>query len=159
MNEPAPCTSLRTTFVALIITNGLIGLADFVVAMLLLFRTTVVQILSRLSDSVASLSSIITKLTAMLTTMTPHAYEIAIFYFVSHAAIKLFLCWALLKNKLWAYPLAIIFFGLFSLYQLRAVISAYTFFDFLLLMFNIVVLWMVVREYRQVRAVVKPVVY
>ncbi len=39
-------------------------------------------------------------------------------YLLSHGIIKLGLVVALLKRKLWAYPLAIIVFGLFIVYQI-----------------------------------------
>ena len=39
-------------------------------------------------------------------------------YLFSHGVIKIGLVWALLKHKLWAYPLSIIVFGAFIVYQL-----------------------------------------
>ena len=42
----------------------------------------------------------------------------AAYYLLSHGVTKAFLVGALLKNKLWAYPLALIVFGAFIAYQL-----------------------------------------
>lgn len=39
-------------------------------------------------------------------------------YLFSHGVIKLYLVWALLKRKLYIYPVAIVVFGLFIIYQL-----------------------------------------
>jgi uncharacterized membrane protein len=39
-------------------------------------------------------------------------------YLFSHGVIKIGLVWALLRHKLWAYPLSIIVFGAFIVYQL-----------------------------------------
>ena len=39
-------------------------------------------------------------------------------YLVAHGVIKLFLVAGLLREKLWAYPAALWFFGIFILYQL-----------------------------------------
>lgn len=39
-------------------------------------------------------------------------------YLISHGVIKVFLIMALLKRKLWAYPLAIAVFSLFIIYQI-----------------------------------------
>jgi uncharacterized membrane protein len=39
-------------------------------------------------------------------------------YLFSHGVIKIGLVWALLNHKLWAYPLSIIVFGAFIVYQL-----------------------------------------
>jgi uncharacterized membrane protein len=150
-----PDTSLRKAFVALIITNGLIGLADAGVAFLLIFRHIVLTALAYIGSLFPFLSAVTQWLATTLASLAGHSYGVAIFYFVSHAMIKIFLCWALLKQKLWAYPLAITFFGLFSVYQLIAVIRTHAFFDGLLLLFNVIVLWMVMREYKRVRTILK----
>ncbi len=39
-------------------------------------------------------------------------------YLVIHGAIKIFLVWALLKNKLWAYPVTLALLGIFIVYQI-----------------------------------------
>ncbi len=73
-------------------------------------------------------------------------------YLLSHGIVKIILVIGLLKNKLWAYPSALIVFGLFILYQLYLLshklslaMVALTFFDF-------VVMYLVWREYRIVRS-------
>ncbi len=40
------------------------------------------------------------------------------FFLLSHGLIKIFLIIALFKKKLWAYPLAIVVFGMFIIYQM-----------------------------------------
>lgn len=39
-------------------------------------------------------------------------------YLLSHGVLKIWLVWALLKSKLWAYPVAIVVFVLFGVYQM-----------------------------------------
>lgn len=76
-------------------------------------------------------------------------------YLVSHGVIKLFLIIALLKRKIWAYPLAIIVFVSFVGYQ----IYRYTFTNslglILLSIFDIIVIILTIREYRIIKKVMR----
>ena len=47
-----------------------------------------------------------------------NAHIFAIVYLIAHGVINIFLTVSLLKNKIWAYPWAIILFGAFIVYQL-----------------------------------------
>lgn len=72
-------------------------------------------------------------------------------YLFSHGLIKIFLIIALLKRKMWAYPLAIIIFIAFVGYQ----IYRYTFTNslglILLSIFDIIVIVLTIREYRKIK--------
>ncbi len=71
---------------------------------------------------------------------------------LSHGIVKLVLVIGLLRNKLWAYPAALIVFGLFVVYQ----IYLYTFNHSLaiaaLTLFDLVVMYFVYREWRVVKS-------
>lgn len=71
-------------------------------------------------------------------------------YLLSHGVIKLGLAVALLKNKLWAYPLAIGFIGLFMLYQVYRLSLGYSLGLVLLTIFDVVVVYLIWHEYRTV---------
>lgn len=72
----------------------------------------------------------------------------AAFYLLSHGIIKLWLVIGLLRNKLWYYPTAMIFFGLFIIYQ----VYRFTFTHSILLMFitilDIAIIILTWHEYR-----------
>jgi uncharacterized membrane protein len=72
-------------------------------------------------------------------------------YLLSHGVIKLSLVWALLKYKLWAYPLSIAVFGAFIAYQ----IYRYTFTHgvglIALSVFDLVVISLIYLEYRALK--------
>lgn len=72
-------------------------------------------------------------------------------YLFSHGIIKLFLVVALLKRKLWAYPLAIIFFFLFILYQLYRLTYDHALWLVLLTIFDIAVIILTDLEYQQLK--------
>ncbi len=76
-------------------------------------------------------------------------------YLLSHGIVKLVLVVGLLRNRLWAYPAALIVFGLFALYQVylytfnhSLAVDALTLFDFVVMYF-IWREWYIVREHRQ----------
>ena len=76
-------------------------------------------------------------------------------YLLSRGAIKLFLVFALLKNKLWAYPASLVVLGLFVLYQLYQIALTLSALLIALTIFDLVVMWFIWREYEVVRSHVK----
>ena len=135
------------TFVATIIVNGLVGLADIVVATFFIFQKNVINILERLAYGDGTLGKLAVYIKDALLNLSTHSHRVAVWYFLSHGIIKIFLTWALLRNKLWAYPLAILFFSIFSFYQLTSLPDNHSIFDLILLFVNLIVLVFVAREY------------
>lgn len=70
------------------------------------------------------------------------------FYLLSHGVIKLFLVVGLLRNKLWAYPMAIIVFILFVIYQVYRYSFTHSLFLIFLTIFDIIIIWLTWHEYR-----------
>lgn len=75
----------------------------------------------------------------------------AAYYLLSHGVIKLVLVWSLLKNSLWAYPLAIIVFGGFIAYQLYRFTFTRSVGLIALSVFDLGVIWLVWLEYRALK--------
>ncbi len=69
-------------------------------------------------------------------------------YLLSHGVIKIGLVWALLKRKLWAYPLSIIVFGAFIVYQLYRFTFTHGVGLIALSVFDLLVIWLIYLEYR-----------
>jgi uncharacterized membrane protein len=69
-------------------------------------------------------------------------------YLLSHGVIKIGLVWALLKRKLWAYPLSIIVFGAFIVYQLYRYTFTHGLGLIALSVFDLLVIWLIYLEYR-----------
>jgi uncharacterized membrane protein len=76
----------------------------------------------------------------------------AAYYLLSHGVAKAFLAGALLKNKLWAYPLAVIVFGAFIAYQLYRFTFTHGIGLIALSLFDLVVIWLIWLEYRALRS-------
>lgn len=72
----------------------------------------------------------------------------AALYLVSHGLIKTVLVAGLLRDKLWAYPSAIVVFALFIVYQLYRYTFTHSIFLILLTVLDLVVIGLTWHEYR-----------
>ena len=72
----------------------------------------------------------------------------AAFYLLSHGIIKMALVIALIKNKLWAYPVSIFVLLAFILYQTVSFFESHSIFLALLTIFDLAVIWLIAHEYR-----------
>src|SRR6185437_15800009 len=80
----------------------------------------------------------------------------AALYLLSHGIIKIFLVIALLKNKLWAYPLSLGVLGLFIVYQVYRFTDTHSIGLVVLTVFDAIVIWLIWKEYQLVRAHLVP---
>ena len=69
-------------------------------------------------------------------------------YLLSHGVIKAVLIVGLLREKLWYYPVAIIVFVSFILYQLYRFNHTHSIWLLLITLLDIVVIWLTWHEYR-----------
>lgn len=75
-----------------------------------------------------------------------------IIYLAIHAAIKLVSVFGLLRNKMWAYPFALISLSLLTLYQVYDIIfGAGSIVIILLTVFDLAILGLIWREYQKVK--------
>jgi len=70
-------------------------------------------------------------------------------YLIAHGLVKLLLVVGLLRGRPWAYPAAIAFLCLFIAYQIYRLSYHYTYGLMLLTLFDIVIVALIWREYRQ----------
>ncbi len=73
----------------------------------------------------------------------------AVFYLLFHGAINTALAIALFKKKIWAYPVAIVIFGLFIIYQTYRFFYTHSFALLILTLFDIIIVVFVALEYRK----------
>jgi uncharacterized membrane protein len=76
-----------------------------------------------------------------------HATLFGALYLLSHGLVKVVLVWAVLRDRLWAYPWMIAFLGIFIAYQAYRMVVEPTVGLALLTVFDLVVVWLTVREY------------
>jgi uncharacterized membrane protein len=72
-------------------------------------------------------------------------------YLLSHGVLKLFLIAGLLRERLWYYPLAIIVFTLFIVYQLYRFSFTHSVWLLVITILDMVVIWLTLREYKYLR--------
>lgn len=75
----------------------------------------------------------------------------AIAFLLTHGVIKLGLVIALLRNKLWAYPWALVILGLFLVYQVYSFVIHPTFGMGYLSVLDAIIIWLVWREWHKVK--------
>jgi uncharacterized membrane protein len=73
-------------------------------------------------------------------------------YLLTRGLIKVILIWALLKNKLWAYPASLIVLAGFVAYQLYQIFMTHSFLVVGVTIFDLIVMYFIWREYRIVQA-------
>jgi uncharacterized membrane protein len=135
---------LHKAFFATVIVNGCIALADMAAGFFFLFHR---QITTFLYFSNYPFSTILQR---VVLSISAQNQVMGMVYFFSHGVVKLILVWGLLTNRLWAYPLAIVLLSGFSMYQLYDVIVRFSWFTILLLIVNIITVFFISREYRQI---------
>ncbi len=131
-------------FFATVLVNGCIALADITAGCFFLFKQQITAYLYFANNPVSH-----TLQSAVMSISTQNQI-MGIIYFFSHGIVKLILVWGLLTNRLWAYPFAILLLSGFTLYQMYDLITRFSFFTLLLLTVNIITIFFISREYRQI---------
>jgi uncharacterized membrane protein len=72
-------------------------------------------------------------------------------YLLSRGLVKFGLVVALLKNQLWAYPSSLVVLGLFIVYQMYQIVTAFSALLVFLTIFDLIVMWFIWKEYEVVR--------
>jgi uncharacterized membrane protein len=73
-------------------------------------------------------------------------------YLLAHGLIKALLVAALWFDALWAHPLTMVVFGLFSVYQVHRFLHTHSVALLLITVFDVLIIWLTWREYRDQKA-------
>lgn len=151
-----PSSILDKVFEGGIILKGISGSLEFIGGALLFFVSpasihdfivfiTQKELLNDPHDVIANI----------LLTWTQHLGGSQIFlivYLWIHATIKLIAVIGILKNQLWAYPFSLITLGVLMFYQVYHIVFVSPSIGMILLtVFDIFILWLILREYKIVR--------
>lgn len=79
--------------------------------------------------------------------------DFAGFYLLAHGIIKLWLIIGLLMKKLWYYPVAMIVFGLFIVYQVYRYTLTHSPWLLLITLLDVIVIWLTQHEYKLLKKV------
>jgi len=140
-------------FTASILLKGAISLAEIVAGIVVLFIplhifTSFAEFLTQHYNSQGFLLNHILTAIHMITTIS--GIYIAMFL-ISRGAIKLGLIFALLKNKLWAYPWSLGVLGLFVVYQTYEVLRLHSLGITAITIFDLIVMYFIWKEYQIVK--------
>ena len=145
--------NIRQIFIVSVLLKGFNATLEIVGGVLFLFSgavTSIVQFLVQ-GELIEDPSDFIANaIQHYLPYFSEHSQLFAAFYLLSHGVMKLFLVVGLLRNKLWAYPSAIVVFFLFIAYQLYRFTYTHSVFLILLTVFDLFVIWLTWHEYKVV---------
>ena len=68
-------------------------------------------------------------------------------YLIAHGAAKLFIAWGLFREKLWAFPVALVVFGLLIVYQLYRFAHTHSITLSVLIVMDVAVCYLIWREW------------
>ena len=83
---------------------------------------------------------------------SPSGEHFMAIYLLGHGVVKMFVVVALLRNKLWGYPLSIAVFGGFIAYQIYRFTLTGGLGLIALTVFDLIVVWLIWLEYRAVKS-------
>jgi uncharacterized membrane protein len=129
-------------FFATVLLNGLIAITDIFAGLFFIFERPIASFLYVHHYPLAHV------IQATVMELTSQSQLMGILYFLSHGIVKIFLVWGLLTNRLWAYPLSIVFLTGFSIYQIFTLVGHFSWFTSLLLFVNVITVFFIAREYR-----------
>lgn len=73
------------------------------------------------------------------------------FYLLFHGIINLILVIGLFEKKIWAYHVSFVVLTIFALYQIYRYIYHPSFFMIMLTVFDLIVIWLIWREYKRIQ--------
>lgn len=95
-------------------------------------------------DPASHLAHVLSRWGSGLTLDTEH---FATTYLIAHGAAKLFIAWGLVREKLWAFPTALVVFGLLVVYQLFRLAHTHSPTLAVLIAMDVGVCYLIWREY------------
>lgn len=158
MEKTRPRTgALDRTFRVSLILKGLDGVLELIGGLLLLVVTPVQigdlgRFLTQHELAQDPRDFVANSLLHLTSNLSGSASLFGAVYLLLHGVVKIVLVWAVLKEKLWAYPWMIAFLLVFIVYQVYRISVAFSWGMVLLTAFDIFIVWITWHEYRLRRA-------
>lgn len=145
---------VRKIFVWSVLLKAFDGVIEILAGIALLFTGSIMSMLeifihNELIDDPNDFLA--THLEHLLPIFTAHAGVFASVYLLSHGIVKIFLVVGLLREKLWAYPSAMVVFTLFILYQLYRYAHTHSLSLIILTVLDLVVIILTWHEYQYLK--------
>lgn len=145
--------ALERTFRITVILKGVDGVLELVGGVLLLFASPErVHAVVRWATQHELAEDPHDRFANLLVTASQHltgsATLFGALYLLAHGVVKVVLVWAVLRERLWAYPWMIGFLGVFIVFQCYRMVVHFTWTMLALTLFDLLVVALTVREYR-----------
>ena len=154
MEQLVPEKDIRRIFQISILLKAVNAILEIIGGTLLLFTERIASWLTYLSgqELIEDPKDILAStLQHFLPYFSEHSQLFAAFYLLSHGVVKIFLAVGLLRNKLWAYPSAIVVFILFIFYQIYRYTYTHSIFLIFLTIFDLFVIFLTWHEFKIVK--------
>lgn len=142
-------TIIYDGFLVSVLLKGAISLAEVIVGVAVFFIPPTIIVSTALTVlayvPVASLQS---TLMVEVAKYTSGAVTFVALYLLSRGLIKVGLIWALLRNKLWAYPSSLLVLALFMVYQIYQIMTDHSLIVVAITLFDLVVMFFIYREWK-----------
>ena len=143
---------IRRLFDIGVMIKGIDGAFEVVAGLLLLFKAGMLEtwiwmwISHRPEEKSGDLiAALLARFAEMLSSDTK---SFAVYYLIGHGVLKVFLAFNLLRERMWAFPVSIVFFGLFVIYQLHRFTHTHSLLLLTLSLVDVVVIGLIWREWR-----------
>lgn len=151
-----PRTLLDKTYEIGLFIKGFDGAVELLGGLLLLLvpAHAVLRLTHALVDTELSSdphSFVATHILHMGTELAKGHNAFAILFLLTHGAVKVALVVALLRQKLWAYPWALVALTAFLVYQVYLLVTKPTFGMAFLTVLDVIIIWLVQREWQKVK--------
>jgi uncharacterized membrane protein len=151
-----PRSALHTTFAISIAFKGIDGVLEIIGAALLLMAKPaqiqkMVGILTQHELSRDPDDAVANYLVHAAEQLSVSGQLFGSVFLLFHGVVKIVLVWALLKSKLWAYPLAILIFAAFAVYQTYRYAKTHSAEMVVLTVLDVIVIALAWAEYRRLR--------
>jgi uncharacterized membrane protein len=148
---------LDRTFRVILIFKGLDGVLELVGGVLLLLVSpqqigAMARVLTQHELSQDPHDLIANALVRSTSNLSASASLFGAVYLLLHGLVKVVLVWAVLQDRLWAYPWMIAFLLVFIIYQVYKILVSFSWGLALLTAFDIFIVWLTWREYRRHKA-------
>lgn len=141
-------------FVVSVLLKALNGVLGIILGIVFFFTSAVAGLVQSLAQNelIEDPTDIVANSIQHFLPFFTHSQYFVSLYLLSHGVIKVFLVVGLLRNKLWAYPAAIVVFTLFIAYQVYRFSFTHSLWLVALTIFDIFVIWLTWHEYRLLRS-------
>ena len=141
---------IHLVFVVSVLLKALNGVLEILLGIAFLFTSALAGIIQTLiqSELIEDPADLVANAIQNFLPFLTHSQYFISIYLLSHGIIKIFLVAGLLRNKLWAYPAALVVFTLFIVYQLYRYSFTHSIWLILLTIFDLFVIWLTWHEYR-----------